>query len=221
LKSKKKREKPSPLPVGPNLGPTPATSLSHTPALLRIRPIFGLLSRARQPAPHPALLSLTRRPHPSATRPLARSLPLTKRPRGSVASSSFHRPLTEVTSGRRLHPPLCHLAAQGSSAPLRPPPLDPRPRRYRPRRGVSSAMLCGINAGTVRLTGVRQAPPPPRPSHAYKRLAPSPSFHAPASATPLLPSPEHNSQSAGVVLLSGESFPPPPSPSLLVRQGIE
>jgi hypothetical protein len=221
LKSKKgKREKPSPLPVGPNLGPTPATSPSHAPALPRIRPNCGPLPRARQPLHTSPSLSLTRRPHPSATRSLARSLPLTKRPHGSAASSSVRRPLAEVTSGRRLRPPLCHPTAQGSLAPLRPPPLDQRPCRYHlavasPRQRCAPFMAA---LGGSPESGSSTAPFPRAP---IKSSPPSSFFLAPASAIPLLPFPELNSQGADVIFLSGESFPSPPSPSLLVRQGIE
>jgi hypothetical protein len=132
LRGKRKREKLSPLPAGPASGPNPRPLPSHAPALLRFRPIFSLPPRARASLLHAPHLSLARRPHPSAALFLARSLPLAEWPRWSVASSSFRRLFTEVTSGRRLRPPLCHLAAQGSLAPLRPPPLDQRPRRYRP-----------------------------------------------------------------------------------------
>jgi hypothetical protein len=132
LKSKKKKGKTLSSPCWTKSRPNTRNPPSHAPALLRIRPNFGLLPRARQPLHTPPTHSLTRHPHPSATRSLARSLPLTKWPHESVASSSVRRPLAEVTSGRRLRPPLCHPAAQGSLAPLRPPPLGQRPRRYRP-----------------------------------------------------------------------------------------
>jgi hypothetical protein len=121
LKSKKKKRKTLPSPCWTESRPKPAASPSLAPALLLPRPISGLPPRARQPAPHPASLSLAKRPHPSAALSLARSLPLAERPRLSAASSSFHRPFTAVTSGRRLRPPLRLLAAQGSLAPLRPP----------------------------------------------------------------------------------------------------
>jgi hypothetical protein len=121
LKSKKKKRKTLPSPCWTESRPKPAASPSLVPALLLPRPISGLPPRARQPAPHPASLSLAKRPHPSAALSLARSLPLAERPRLLAASSSFCRPFTAVTSGRRLRPPLRLLAAQGSLAPLRPP----------------------------------------------------------------------------------------------------
>jgi hypothetical protein len=170
LKSKKKKGKTLSSPCWTESRPNTRNPPSHAPALLRFRPIFGLPPRARQPAPRPAPLSLARCPHPSAALSLARSLPLAGWPRVSGASSSVRRPLAEVTSGRRLCPPLCHPAAQGSLAPLRPPPLDQRPRRYHlavasPRRHC--------------------APSPPRPPRTYKKLSPSSFFLAPAPAIPL------------------------------------
>jgi hypothetical protein len=48
-------------------------------------------------------------------------------------------------------------------------PLDRVLARYRPRREVSSLMLCGINAGAVHLTGARRAPPLPFPRAPIKR----------------------------------------------------
>jgi hypothetical protein len=185
-KIKRKREKPfsppaGPIP-GPNPRPPPPRARAPPPLSAHLRP-----ASVRPPACSTPRLPLAGKPAPPASRSLTRSLPLADWPRWSVASSSFRRPLTEVTSGRRLRPPLRHLAAQGSLAPLRPPPLDQRPRRYRPHRGVSSAALCGINAGTVKLTDVRQAPSPPLPSVAYERLPRTPpSLHRPR---PLLSSP--------------------------------
>jgi hypothetical protein len=63
------------------------------------------------------------------------------------------------------------------------------------------------------LTPVRCASPAPRssaaplPSGAYKRAAPSSSFPAPASATPLLPRPSSICGRTVVVFLPGEPFP--------------
>jgi hypothetical protein len=208
LKSKKKKDK-NPLLAcwtesRPNTRDPPPFSRAPPP---RFRPNCGLLPRARRPLLTSPSLSLTRRPHPSATRSLARSLPLTQRPHGSAASSSVRRPLAEVTSGRRLRPPLCHPATQESLAPLRPPPLDQRPRRYRPavaspRRRCAPFMAA---PGSSPESGSSTAPlPPPR---AYKKLAPSSFLLAPASAIPLLPFPEPNSRSAAVFPLSGEFLP--------------
>ena len=133
MKSKKKKEKPSPCPVGPNLGPTPATP-PLTPALLLSRPTPGLPPRARQPVPRSLSLSLTSQPHLPAA--LSRALAPTGRPAPPVsrfvvlpaydAPPSLHRRPSPPSLHRRL------LAAQESLAPLRPPPLDQRPRQYRP-----------------------------------------------------------------------------------------
>jgi hypothetical protein len=59
---------------------------------------------------------------------------------------------------------------------------------------VSSSSLCGIK---LRRSAPHRRPPSSAatlPSGTYKRVAPSTSFPAPASATPLLPSPELNSR---------------------------
>jgi hypothetical protein len=170
------------------------------PALPRIRPNCGLLPRARQPLHTAPSLSLTRRPHPSVTRSLARSLPLTKRPHGSAASSSVRRPLAEVTSGCRLRPPLYHPAAQGSLAPLRPPPLDQRPRRYHlavasPRRrcapfmaALGSSPESGSSTAPFPRAPIKSSPRIPSSSHQLRPSlsSPPPSSirKAPASSSP-------------------------------------
>ena len=163
MKSKKKKEKTLSLPCWTESRPnTRNPPFSHAPALPAFGPTAACL-RARAPARSSPSLSLTRRPHPSAALSLAHSLPLTKRPHRSAASSSVRRPLAEVTSGRRLRPPLCHPAAQGSLAPLRPPPLDQRPRRYRPavaspRRRCAPFMAA---LGSSPESGSSTAPPSP------------------------------------------------------------
>jgi hypothetical protein len=162
----------------------------------------------RAPA-RPALsLSLTNRPHPSASPLLAIT------PTGSVAPPVSHvvillppprvRSIT-VTSGHHLRPLLHLLAAQGSWAP-------PRPRRsgrvlaQHRHRAVSYRRRAA-------LTPVRCASPAPRssaaplPSGAYKRAAPSSSFPAPGSATPLLPRSCSIRGRTAVVFLPGEPFP--------------
>jgi hypothetical protein len=58
--------------------------------------------------------------------------------------------------------------------------LDQRPCSVPPRRGVSSAALCGINAGAVHLTGARRAPSLPSLRAPIKRLPRAPpSLHRP------------------------------------------
>jgi hypothetical protein len=100
-------------------------------------------------------------------------------------------------------------------------PLDQRPCPVPPRRGVSSAALCGINAGAAHLTGARRAQPLPFPRAPIKRLPRAPpSPHRPRPL-PFPPSPERNSQSTAVFPLSGESSPPPLSPSPLVQREIK
>jgi hypothetical protein len=221
LKSKKKKRKTLPSPCWTESRPKPAASPSLVPALLLPRPISGLPPRARQPAPHPASLSLAKRPHPSAALSLARSLPLAEWPPlvscFVVLPPSPHR--SHLRPSPPSSPPSSRRTGKFGTAPSSPP-LDQRPRRYRPAV-VSPRRRCAALMAALCSSPEPRSSTAPLPSRAYKRLAPSSFFLAPASVIPLLSSPELNSRSAGVVLLSGESFPPPPSPSPLVRQEIK
>jgi hypothetical protein len=194
----KKKETLSPL---TGLNPAHAAAALPPPPRARdspFRPISGLPPHARQPALHSLSLSLADEPTPPASRShhrsLARSLPLADRPHRLVTPSSSLR------TARRGH--------------LRPSPPSPRPSsrrtekfgiapslpldrvlaRYRPRRAASSSPLCGINFRRCAPHRRSSSSAAPLPSGAYKRVAPSTSFPAPASATPLLPSPELNSR---------------------------
>jgi hypothetical protein len=68
------------------------------------------------------------------------------------------------------------------------PPLDQRPRRYRPAV-VSPRRRCAAFMGGLCSSPEPRSSTAPLPSRAYKRLAPSSFFPAPASAIPLLPRP--------------------------------
>jgi hypothetical protein len=177
------------------------------PALLLLfRPISGLPPHARQPAPHSASLSLTGQPHLPAA--LSRAPAPTGRPA----------------------PPVSHfvvLPAYGS--PRSPPAITSVPSSvfsphrevgHRPVLAAAAASLHGTAAVRSRhrrcaaLTPVRCASPAPwssvapLPSGAYKRAAPSSSFPAPASATPLLPRPSSiRGRAVAVLFLPGEPFP--------------
>jgi hypothetical protein len=151
-------------------------------------PLAGPLARAKPPTRSPRSLSLTSQPHLPA--PLARALPLTGRPAPPVSRVVFlaydappsphHRPLH-----RR---PLAHpLAAQEEFGTAPSSPLDQRPCPVPPRRGVSSAPLCGINVGVVHLTDARRAPPLPSPRVPIKRsprAPPSPHRPRPLPSSP-------------------------------------
>jgi hypothetical protein len=129
--------------------------LPRARSFLSLGPLVGLLTReAARTLPSPALAD--------TPAPLARVFSLSGRPVPPVsrvvfpaydAPPSLHRrPFTVVPS---ITVPSPH---RKSSAPPRPPPLDQRPCPVPPHRGVSSAALCGINAGAVHLTGARRAP---------------------------------------------------------------
>jgi hypothetical protein len=129
------------------------------PAPPPLGPLAGLLARAKPPACSPHSLSLTSQPHLPA--PLARALPLTGRPAPPVSRVVFLAYDAPPSPHRRpLHRrPLAHpLAAQEEFGTAPSSPLDQRPCPVLPRRGVSSAPLCDINAGAVHLTGARRAP---------------------------------------------------------------
>jgi hypothetical protein len=145
-------------------------------------------ARARSRPHAPLTLSLTSQPHPPA--PLARALPLTGRPAPPVSRVVFLAyDAPPSPHCRPLHRrPLAHpLAAQEEFGTAPSSPLDQRPCPVPPRRGVSSAPLCGINAGVVHLTGARRAPPLPSPRAPIKRsprAPPSPHRPRPLPSSP-------------------------------------
>jgi hypothetical protein len=101
------------------------------------------------------------------------------------------------------------LAAQEEFGTAPSSPLDQRPCPVPPRRGVSSAALCSINAGAVHLTGARRAPSLPSPRAPIKRLPRAPpSLHRPR---PLPSSPRPSA-----IREAPPSSPSPVSPSPLL-----
>jgi hypothetical protein len=113
-----------------------------------------------------------------------RSPSLADRPHQSAASSSSrttHRyPLTVV-------PSIAVPSPQEEFGTAPSSPLDQRPCLVPPRRGVSSAPLCGIYAGAVHLTGAHRAPPLPSPRAPIKRsprAPPSPHRPRPLPSSP-------------------------------------
>jgi hypothetical protein len=210
LENKKKKR--NPLPPLAGLSPAHAAAASP-PSRPRLPPLgpFPACFRARA-SPPCAPLSLADEPTPPSSRSLARSLPLADRPHRSAASSSS--PRTARRGHLRPSPPSprpspCRTRKLGTAPSS---PLDHVLARYRPRRAVSSSPLCGIKRWRCALHRRPPSSAAPLPSGAYKRVAPSTSFPAPASATPLLPSPELNSRSAAVFSLSGKPFPLFPLP---------
>jgi hypothetical protein len=208
LENKKKKRNPLP----PSWAESSPCRGRFPPSRPRLPPLgpFPACFHARQPALRP--LSLADEPTPPASRSLARSLPLADRPHRSAASSSS--PRTTRRGHLRPSPPSPRPSPRrtGKLGTATSSPLDRVLARYRPRRAVSSSPLCGIKR---RRCAPHRRPPSsaaPRPSGAYKRVAPSTSFPAPASATPLLPLPELNSRSAAVFSLSGKPFPLFPLP---------
>jgi hypothetical protein len=160
-------------------------------------PPFGPFLTCFRARSHSAL-PLADEPTPPANSSLARSLPLADRPHRSAASSS-----SPHTARRgHLRPPSPPLPPSPRPSPRRtgevgPAPSSPLDRvlaRYRPRRAVSSSPLCGIKRRHCAPHRHSPSSAAPLPSGAYKRVAPSTSFPAPASATPLLPLPELNSR---------------------------
>jgi hypothetical protein len=145
------------------------------------------------------------RPAPPISRPVV--LPSYGSPRSTLA--------TVLAPSPRPSP---HRTEKFGTAPSSP--LDRVLTRYRLRRAVSSSPLCDIYFW--RCAPHRRPPSSaaPLPSGAYKRVAPSTSFPALASATPLLPSPELSRRSVAAFFPSGK--PPPPlliSPPV-VQRGI-
>jgi hypothetical protein len=117
-------------------------------------------------------------------------LPLTSRPAPLVNRVVFLTYDAPPSPHRRpLHRrPLAHpLAAPEEFGTAASSPLDQRPCPVPPRRGVSSAPLCGINAGAVHLTGARRAPPllsPRAPIKRSPRAPPSPHRPRPLPSSP-------------------------------------
>jgi hypothetical protein len=185
--------------------------MSRPPSLPRARafpslgPLAGLLAReATRALPSPALAD--------TPAPLARVLSLTGRPAPPVSRVVFPAYDAPPSPHRRpLH--LRPLAAQEEFGTAPSSPLDQRPYPVPPRRGVSSAALCRINAGAVHLTGARRAPPLPFPRAPIKRppRAP-PSPHQPRP----LPSSPRPSTIHGAPLSSPSPVSPPSSLSLSV-----
>jgi hypothetical protein len=218
-KNKMRKNLPSPCWTESRPKPTPplpsrlrSSSLGPSPACLR----------ARAPARSAPRLPLSGKTSPPASRPLSRTLAPSGREAPLVSCfvvlpPSLHR--SHLRPSPPSSPPSSRCTGKFGTAQSSPP-LDQRPRRYRPAV-VSPRRRCAALMAALCSSPEPRSSTAPLPSRAYKRLAPSSFFLALASAIPLLPSPEHNSRSAGVVLLSGESFPPPPSPSLLVRQEIK
>jgi hypothetical protein len=122
------------------------------PALPPFRPI-SWPARAREAARALPSLSLADEPAPPASPPLARSLHWQTGPTGQPRRLPCVRcpvvPSIIVPSPSLRRP----LAAQGEFGTAPSSPLDQRPCPVPPRRGVSSAPLCGINVGVVRLIG--------------------------------------------------------------------
>jgi hypothetical protein len=159
--------------------------MSRPPSLPRARafpslgPLAGLLAReATRALPSPALAD--------TPAPLARVLSLTGRPAPPVSRVVFPAYDAPPSPHRRpLH--LRPLAAQEEFGTAPSSPLDQRPYPVPPRRGVSSAALCRINAGAVHLTGARRAPPLPFPRAPIKRpprAPPSPHQPRPLPSSP-------------------------------------
>jgi hypothetical protein len=131
LKSKKKKEKPSPCPVGPNLGPTPATP----PPRARAPPLsaHSRPASARAPARSALPLSLADKPTPPASRSLSRAH---SRWQTGPTGQPLRRP-SVVPSPRS--PPAVASVLPSAILPHRKVwhrsvllPLTKRPRRYRP-----------------------------------------------------------------------------------------
>jgi hypothetical protein len=160
--------------------PPPSPAPAHPP----FGPLAGPLVREVARTLPSLSLSLTSQPHLPA--PLARALPLTGRPAPLVSRVVFLAYDVPQSPHRR---PLHRrpLAAQEEFGTAPSSPLDQRRCPVPPRRGVSSAPLCGINAGAVHLTGARRAPPLPSPRAPIKRsprAPPSPHQPRPLPSSP-------------------------------------
>jgi hypothetical protein len=185
LKIKRKR-KSSSSPCWANSGP--CRGRLPPPPRPRIPPLRPISRPARAREAARALPSLTSQPHLPV--PLARALPLTGRPAPPVSRVVFLA--YDAPPSPHRHPlhrrPLAHpLAAQEEFGTAPSSPLDQRPCPVPPRRGVSSAPLCDINAGAMHLTGARRAPPLPSPRAPIKRsprAPPSPHRPRPLPSSP-------------------------------------
>jgi hypothetical protein len=164
--------------------------MSRPPPLPRARafppplgPLAGLLARETAcTLPSPALADT---PVPPAS-PLARAFSLTGRPappESRVVFPAYDAPPSPHRRPLHRRPLAAH--EEFSTAPSSP--LDQRPCPVPPHSGVSSAALCGINAGAVHLTGARRAPPLPFPRAPIKRpprAPPSPHRPRPLPSSP-------------------------------------
>jgi hypothetical protein len=113
---------------------------------------------------------------------------------------TYHRPLHRRP-----------LAAQEEFGTAPSSPLDQRPCPVPPRHGVSSAPLCGINAGAVPLTGARRASPLPSPRAPIKRSPRAPP--SPHRSLPLRWSSEQLSEPSSFLTKPRmQSTPSPPQP---------
>jgi hypothetical protein len=166
LESKKKKRKALPSPCWTEYRPKPAASPSLAPALLLPRPISGLPPRARASplrTPPPSLCQNvpTRQP-PSLSRALApsgREAPLVSC--FVILPPSLHR--SHLRSSPSSSPPSSRCTGKFGTAPSSPP-LDQRPRRYRPAV-VSPRRRC------VALMAALCSSPEPRSSTAPPSLA--------------------------------------------------
>jgi hypothetical protein len=154
--------------------------------------------------PSPALADT---PAPPASPSRSRALSLTSRPAPPVSRVVF--PAYDAPpSPHRRHLHRCPLAAQEEFGTAPSSPLDQHPCPVPPRRGVSSAVLCGINAGAVHLTGARRAPPLPFPRVPIKRPPRAP-------PSPHRPQPLPSSPHPSIIHGAPPSSPSPVSPPLL------
>jgi hypothetical protein len=176
--------------------------LPRARAFLSLGPLVGLLTReAARTLPSPALADTLAPPaSPSRSRvfPLWQTSP-TGQPRRlpRVRRSTVPSPPSPPSSSPRRTGRVRHRLVL--------PPLDQRPCPVPPHRGVSSAALCGINAGAVHLTGARRAPPLPFPRAPIKR-----SPRAPPS--PHRPQPLPSSPCPSAIREAPPSSPSPVSP---------
>jgi hypothetical protein len=181
LENKKKKRKTLP-PCWAVSQPKPAASPPpRARAPLLFRPISGLLPRARQTALRPPSLSLANRPHPSAA--LARSHARPHWQDGPacqpfvVLPPSLHR--GHLRPSPPSPPPSSRRTGKFGTAPSSHP-LDQRPRRYRPAVMSPRRRCAAFMAGTVKLAGIRRAPPLPSPRAPIKGSPRAPSsLHRP------------------------------------------
>jgi hypothetical protein len=156
------------------------------------RPISGPLSRTR--ASPPCALSLADEPSPPVSRPILRLA--RDHSTGSVAPLVSRFVVFPAVPSSRSPPAIASVPSSVFSPhrevwhrSVLPPPLDQRPRRYRPAVASHRRRCAAFMAGTVQLVGVRRAPPLPSPRAPIKGSPRAPSSPAPASTIPLLPRP--------------------------------